>query len=374
MDHHVRIESVSLRVLRIPLVHPFRTSFGTETVRETIVVSVRGGGLEGFGESPVSAFPGYSPETVETALHVLSDFLLPSLPGFAVEGPPLRLPEQFARVRGHNIAKSGAEGAMWDLLAKSLGEPLSRVLGGSRETIEAGVSIGIQPDVEKLIRRIRAFQDRGYGRIKIKIEKGWDFGVMERVRAEFGSGLRLWADANQDYGPGDVEDLAGLDRFGLELLEQPFAARDLLSHARLAGLMSTPICLDESVENADDLRTALSMKAIGVLNVKAPRVGGLGSALAVHDAARDAGVRAWVGGLLETGIGRLHNVALATLGNFDLPGDISESARYFEKDVVTPPVVLADGGVIRVPAGPGIGAEVDMSLIESYAVRTAEFR
>ncbi len=368
-----KIECVELRVLRMPLVRPFRTSFGTESVRETIVISVLGGGLRGFGESPVSAFPGYSPETVDTALHVLSDFLLPTLPGFAVSGPPLRLPGSFARVRGHNIAKSGAEAAMWDLLARSRGESLSRTLGGSRESIEVGVSIGIQPDVGKLLDTMRSFLDRGYGRVKIKIERGWDFEVLERVRAEFG-GLRLWADANQGYGAADADALAGLDRYGLELLEQPFAASDLISHAGLAGRMSTPVCLDESVENVGQFRTAVAMKALSVVNVKAPRVGGLGSATAIHDAAGEAGIRAWVGGLLETGIGRLHNIALASLGNFGLPGDISESARYFSRDVIVPPVELEAGGRIRVPSGPGIGAEVDMDLLDRNTVRRAEFR
>ncbi len=367
-----RVESAELRVLRIPLVQPFRTSFGVEEERATLVTVVRGGGLAGYGESPVSAFPGYSYETVETGLHVLCDFILPSLPGFELSGPPLVLPDQFGRVRGHNIAKSGVEAAMWDLLAKARGIPVSRALGGVRGEIEVGVSIGIQPSVPKLLERIRFFLERGYSRIKVKIEHGWDADVLRSVRGEFGD-LRLWADANQDYGPGDIDRIAGFDAFGLELIEQPFTAGDLVSHASLASRMRTPVCLDESVENLGQFRAAAAMKALGVLNIKAPRVGGLGAAIGIHDDAAAAGMPVWAGGLLETGIGRLHNIALASLANFRLPGDISESARYFAKDVINPPVTLSRPGFIAVPSGPGIGAEVDMEALDGYTLRTAEF-
>lgn len=367
------VETVDLRVLAMPLVHPFRTSFGTETVRRTVVVRVGAGGLEGWGECPVASFPGYAYETVETALHVLSDFLLPGLPGSEVRCPDEGLPEAFVRVRGHPMAKTGVEAALYDLFARREGISLAQLHGGSRASIEVGVSVGMQPTVDELLGRVASFVERGYGRVKIKIQPGWDREVLGALRGRFPD-LPLWVDANQAYGPGDMDLLASLDDFGPGLVEQPFGQDDLPSHAELARRARTPVCLDESVGSAGCLETALALGAIGALNIKAPRVGGYAAAKALHDRARAAGLPVWCGGLLETGIGRLHNVALASLEGFVWPGDLSESGRYFETDVVSPGVELEPGGRLAVPAEPGLGREVDLEAMEAFTERRASFR
>jgi O-succinylbenzoate synthase len=368
----LRIEKAELRVLEMPLVHPFRTSFGTETVRTTVLVTLYAEGLAGWGESPVSRFPGYSYETAETAVHVLGDFLLPSL--VATQPPPAPGEwEAFHRVRGHPMAKCGLEAALSDLAARARGVSLSDFLGGERREIAVGVSIGIQPTVDDLVRRVRGFVEEGYGRVKLKIEPGWDVDVVERVRGEFPD-LPLWVDANQAYPPDESGVFQRLDGLDLGLIEQPYAAHDFPAHARLAEALGTPVCLDEGVESTGQFQTAVALGACGILNIKSPRVGGLTVARALHDAARETGVPVWCGGMLETGVGRLANIALASLPHFVLPGDISESRRYFQSDIIDPPVVLGEGGTIAVPRGPGIGAEVDLDAVERFTARKATFR
>jgi O-succinylbenzoate synthase len=368
----VKIDKVELRALEMPLVHAFQTSFGVEYVRKTVLVTVFSQGLEGWGECPVSAFPGYAYETVDTALHVLGDFLLPGLAGSQVKEPAAGMPEAFGRVRGHPMARAGVEAALFDLFARSKGIPLSQMYGGVQNAVPVGVSVGIQPSIDEILDRIGRFVEMGYSRVKIKIRPGWDRDVVSAVRERF-SDLPLWVDANQAYGPSDMDFLASFDSLGLGLVEQPFGQDDLVSHGRLAERMKTPVCLDESVGSLGHFASARALGAVGVLNIKAARVGGYAAARALHDSALASGIPVWCGGLLETGIGRLHNLALASGENFTLPGDISASDRYFERDVIDPPVSLAPGGVLVVPTAPGLGHDIDRHALDAFTIRCAEF-
>lgn len=357
----MRIEEIEIRHLELPLVHPFETSFGREDVRQTIVVAVRSQGLTGWGEAATSAGPWYEYETVETCWHVLSDFLGP-----LVKGQEVSTPEDAARlmapVRGHNLAKMGLEAAVWDLLGQAGGRSLADMLGGSRERVPVGVSIGVQGSVSALLDRIAGFWAQGYSRVKIKIRPGWDVDVVARVRDRFPD-VPLMVDANSAYTLADAQHLAGLDRFDLTMIEQPLAHDDLVDHAELQRRLYTPVCLDESVPSLAAARAALALGSGRIVNIKPGRVGGLTVARAIHDLCRAQGVPVWCGGMLETGIGRAHNVALASLPGFLLPGDISASARYFHQDVVEPAFVVDDDGTMHVPTGPGIGVAVQLDRL-----------
>ncbi len=365
----MRIDQVEIRHVELPLIHPFETSFGREEVRQTIIVAVRSQGLTGWGEAATSAGPWYEYETVETCWHVLGQFLAPQLAGQNVATP-----EDAARlmspVRGHHIAKMGLEAAIWDLLGKAQGRPVSRMLGGTRQRIPVGVSIGVQGSVATLLERIAAFWAEGYGRIKIKIRPGWDVGVVREVRAHYPD-IPLMADANSAYRLQDGELLTALDEFELMMIEQPLAHDDLIDHAELQKRLQTPICLDESVPSPAAARAALALGSGRIINIKPGRVGGLLAARQIHDLCQEANVPVWCGGMLETGIGRAHNVALASLPGFTLPGDISASARYFHEDLVDPPFEIEPDGTMTVPAGAGIGVEVVLDRLEAATRRTA---
>jgi O-succinylbenzoate synthase len=363
----MRIEQIEIRHLELPLVHPFETSFGREEVRQTIVVAVRGEGLTGWGEAATSAGPWYEYETVGTCWHVLHEFLGPSVVGREVASP-----EDLARlmgpVRGHNMAKMGLEAAVWDLLGKAQGRSIAQLLGGSRERVAVGVSIGVQDSVAALLARIDEFWSQGYSRVKIKIRPGWDAAVLRQVRERFPD-MPLMADANSAYTLADVDVLVALDKFDLMMIEQPLAHDDLVDHAELQRRLRTPVCLDESVPSLAAARAALALGSGRIVNIKPGRVGGLMVARAIHDLCQERGVAVWCGGMLETGIGRAHNVALASLPGFSLPGDISASARYFHRDIVEPAFVVNDDGTMNVPTGPGIGVEVVLDRVQAATVR-----
>jgi O-succinylbenzoate synthase len=363
----MRIEQIVLRHVQIPLVHPFETSFGREEVRQTVIVAARSEGLTGWGEAATSAGPWYEYETIETCWHVLSDFLGPLVVGRDISraGEAARL---MAPVRGHNIAKMGLEAALWDLLAKAQGASLADLLGGTQERVAVGVSIGVQHSVPALLDRIGAFLAQGYSRIKLKIRPGWDADVVRQVRGRFPD-IPLMVDANSAYSLADADRLATLDEFGLMMIEQPLAYDDLVDHAELQRRLGTPICLDESVPSLAAARVALALGSGRIINIKPGRVGGLAVALAIHDLCRRQGVAVWCGGMLETGIGRAHNVALASLPGFSLPGDISASARYFEQDIVEPAFEINVDGTMTVPTGPGIGVEVVLDRLEPVTQR-----
>jgi O-succinylbenzoate synthase len=365
----MRVEQIEIRYAQLPLVHPFETSFGREEVRDTILVAVRGAGLTGWGEAATSAGPWYEYETVETCWHALRDFLGP-----LVVGRELAAPEDAARlmapVRGHNLAKMGLEAAVWDLLAQAQGQSVAQLLGGIRDRVAVGVSIGVQPSVPSLLDRIDAFRSQGYRRIKIKIRPGWDVEVLRQVRERFPH-VPLMADANSAYSLADADRLVVLDDMDLMMIEQPLAYDDLVDHAELQRQLRTPICLDESVPSLAAARAALALGSGRIVNIKPGRVGGLAVARAIHDLCCEQEVPVWCGGMLETGIGRAHNVALASLPGFTLPGDISASARYFHQDLIEPAFEINADGTMNVPTGLGIGVAVVAERVEAVTQRRA---
>jgi len=368
----MRIEGVELREVRLPLVHPFETSFGREVENRVVIVKVWGEGLVGYGESAAGAGPWYSYETVDTCWHVQRDFLAPLVLGQEIEHPA-ELTRRFAPVRGHNMAKTGLEEAAWDLLARQAGQPLARFLGGARDRIESGVSVGIQPTVGHLLDRIAAFLAQGYRRVKIKIKPGWDLEVVKEVRRAFPD-VPLMLDANSAYSLDDAPLFQSLDDYDLMMIEQPLGYDDIFDHARLQAQIRTPLCLDESITTPEHARWAIELGSCRIINIKPGRVGGLHQARRIHDLCQGHGLPVWCGGLLETGIGRAHNVALSTLPNFRLPGDVSASRRYYERDIVHPPFELNPDGTITVPNGPGIGVTVNDRRLEECTIRSHIFQ
>jgi O-succinylbenzoate synthase len=368
----LRIEQVQLRHIKLPLVHPFETSFGRETVRDIIIVNAWAEGLVGYGESASMAEPFYNYETTETCWHIQRDFLVPWVLDRDISNAE-ELMKLFAPVRGHNMAKTGLEEAWWDLLAKSEGLSLSRLLGGTKERIESGVSIGIQDSVEHLLERIGFFLEQGYRRIKIKIKPGWDVGVVESVRQVF-SEVPLMLDANSAYTLADVDLFKALDDYDLMMIEQPLGYDDIFDHAKLQSQIKTPLCLDESITTPEHARWAIELGSCRIINIKPGRVGGLYEARRIHDISQPHDMPVWCGGLLESGIGRAHNVALCSLPNFRLPSDVSASTRYYAQDIVVPPWELNADGTITVPTKPGIGVEVDEELLETFTVKNQTFR
>ena len=363
----MRIDQVEIRYIQLPLVHPFETSFGREDLRHTIIVAIRGEGLTGWGEAATSEGPWYEYETVETAWHVLRDFLGPRLVGQDVS-TARQAAMLMAPVRGHHLAKMGMEAAICDLQGQAEGKSLSSLLGGTRETVAVGVSIGVQDSVRDLIERIEGFLVNGYRRVKIKIRPGWDIDVVRKVRKHYPD-LSLMVDANSAYSLGDSDLLAALDEYGLLMIEQPLAHDDLVDHAELQRRLRTPICLDESVPSLAAARAALVLGSGRIINIKPGRVGGLTVARDIHDLCQRRDVPVWCGGMLETGIGRAHNVALASLPGFTLPGDISASARYFHQDIVEPAFTVNPDGTMTVPSGPGLGVKVMLDRVESATRR-----
>jgi O-succinylbenzoate synthase len=367
----VRIERIELWHIRMPLLHPFETSFGRQEERDVIIVKLVSQGLVGYGETASMAGPWYSYETIETCWHVQRDFLIPMMLGREVESTA-QLMDLFAPVRGHNMAKTGLEEAFWDLSARQEGVSLAQALGGIRDEIECGVSIGIQATLPHLLKRIEAFLAEGYRRIKIKIKPGWDLAVVREVRQVFPD-IRLMVDANSAYTLDDTALFVALDEYHLLMIEQPLGYDDIVDHARLQSQIQTPLCLDESIHTPDHARQALDLESCRIINIKPGRVGGLYRAKQIHDLCQGRAAPVWCGGMLETGIGRAHNVALASLPNFQLPGDISASKRYYEQDLVCPPFEVTPEGMMVVPQGPGIGVEVDEERLEKVTVRKLEF-
>ncbi|GAB6148668.1 o-succinylbenzoate synthase [Stetteria hydrogenophila] len=350
----------------------FETSFGRTLERPALLVRVEErGGEEGWAEVVAGEGPWYSCETHETALHVIRDYLAHMLPA---EVEARRVSEAFSRVRGHEMAKAGLEMAVWDLEARLAGKPLWRYIGGVRGRIESGVSVGIQRSVEELVRVVGRYLEQGYRRVKVKIKPGWDVEPLEALRREYPD-TPLQADANAAYTLRDALHLKRLDRFNLLMLEQPLHWRDLVDHAELARILETPICLDESIKDAEDARRAYRLNAAWVINVKPGRVGGIMESLRIHDLWHGVfGRPLWIGGMLETGVGRGHLVALATLPGVKYPNDVSASDRYYEEDIVEPPWTLNRDGTITAPEKPGIGVEVLVDKVEAMARRVIEFK
>jgi O-succinylbenzoate synthase len=366
------VERLELRLVRLPLVAFFETSFGRIHDRTFIVVSVEGGGVQGAGECVADVDPYYSAETTVTAWHILKDFLAPLVLGHAFVDPR-EVFAALARVRGHHMAKAAIEMAVWDLAARQRGVPLSRLLGGTRGEIPSGVSIGIQDSIEQLLGKIDTELAAGYRRIKIKIKPGWDLAIVEAVRARFGD-VPLMVDANAAYTLDDRAQLGGLDRFGLMMIEQPLEYDDIRDHAVLQRAIATPICLDESIHSVRAAADAIELGACRIVNIKPGRVGGHGESIRLHDLCAAHGMPVWHGGMLESGIGRAHNVHLASLPNFSLPGDIAASRRYFVPDLIEPGIAVNSSGMVAVPTGAGIGVTIDWERVRAATVETYEVR
>ena len=367
----MKIEKIELFLCRLPLVHFFETSFGRSYDRTFVLVRVEGehGGTrhEGWGESVAEANPYYSSETTETVWHIIAGFIAPLVLGHTFDHPRDVFPA-LRRIRGHNMAKAGVEMAAWDLYAKMMGQPLAAVLGGTRDRIASGVSIGIQDSYDQLLEKIEKELAAGYQRIKIKIKPGWDIEAVERVRARFGN-IPLQVDANAAYSLADTDLLARLDPFKLLLIEQPLDYDDVMDHAVLQQRITTPVCLDESIHTVRIARDAIEAKACQIINIKPGRVGGHQQSIELHDLCAANGIPVWHGGMLESGIGRAHNIHLASLPNFTLPGDIAASKRYYQPDLIEPAIEIGADGTIPVPTGPGIGVNIVRDRIDQATLR-----
>ena len=368
----MKIDRLELRLVKLPLVHFFETSFGRIDDKHFILVRVDGEGAAGYGECVAEQDPYYSSETNETVWHIITEFIAPRVLGVEF-AHPRDLFTALKAIRGHNMAKAAVEMAAWDLFAKQRGEPLSRVLGGTRDRIASGVSIGIQGSLDDLAAKVERELAAGYQRIKIKIKPGWDVKAVEMVRARFGD-IPLMVDANAAYSLADADHLGQLDRFGLMMIEQPLDYDDIADHAALQRRLKTPICLDESIKTVGIAREAIAAGACRIINIKPGRVGGFAESIRLHDLCASHGIPVWHGGMLESGIGRAANVHLSTLPNFSLPGDIAASKRYFDPDLIDPPIEVAADGTVAVPVSPGIGVTIRHDRLDAATLKKLEVR
>lgn len=363
----MKVDAITLRELQIPLKHFFETSFGRVTHRRILLVTVDCEGVAGWGECVAAEGPFFSYEWIETAWATIREFLAPSLLRSKFENARA-CGQVMARVRGHNMAKAAIENALWDAEAKQGGQPLWTLLGGTRPEIACGVSIGIQDTHEQLLERIETELNAGYQRIKVKVKPGWDLNVLEKIRTRWPR-ITLSCDANSAYRPGDLDHLRKFDDFNLLMIEQPLWEDDILQHAKLQRALQSSICLDESIHNARDAETAVELGACRIINIKVGRVGGFSEAMAVHDLCQHHSIPVWCGGMLETGIGRAANIALSTLPNFTLPGDVSASKRYWAEDIVDPEIEVRPNGTIALSKQAGLGYQIKNDLIEKLTVR-----
>ena len=364
----MKIESIVLREVHVRLKSPFETSFGVTQNRRILLVEVVADGVSGWGEVTAGETPAYNSETTDTSWHVISDFVAPLVIGRNISSAA-ELPEVLSQIRGHDMAKSGVENALWDAEAQIKGVPLSKLLGGTLEEIASGVSLGIRESPEALVKRVEEELKGGYQRIKLKIKPGKDIEYVAAVRKKYPD-ILLSVDANSAYRLEDVEHLRKLDEFNLLMIEQPLNWDDIHAHAKLQAQIQTAICLDECINNARHALTAIELKACRIINIKLGRVGGHTEARRVQEISRTRNIPVWCGGMLESGIGRAHNIAMSTLPGFTLPGDVSASQRYWTDDIIEPEVTVSAKGTIPVPKTPGLGYQVRRDLIERITVRT----
>src|ERR1700679_1927904 len=368
----MRIDAIVLREIRMPLVEPFVTSFGETTDRRVLLAEIHAEGLVGWGECVAGGHPCFSPESIDTAWVVLLQELAPMLAAAPVEHGG-DCPKIFKKVRGNPMAKAALENAVWDLEAQIEKAPLYELLGGTKKRIACGVSIGMQPTMAQQLRKVEREVNAGYQRIKLKCQPGWDVEMLEAVRKRWPK-IMLSVDANSAYRMRDFDHLVDFDRFNLLMIEQPLWADDFYYHSMLQKRLETAICLDESIRNRRDALAAIDMESCRIINIKNGRVGGFSEAIAVHNAAMERGVPVWCGGMLETGIGRAHNIAISSLPGFSLPGDVSASKRYWDEDIIDPEVEVSSRGTIRVPMAPGLGYRVRNDRIEKLTVRSETIR
>lgn len=368
----MKITDITIRHLQMKLKAPFTTSFGTFTNKDFLLLEAKDqDGTIGWGESVAFHSPWYNEETLQTNWHMLEDFLIPLLLNKEINHPD-EVSEIFAPIRKNNMAKSTIEGSVWDIYAQQTNQSLASALGGKKDKIEVGISIGIQKSIQDLVALVDEYVKEGYKRIKVKIKPGWDVEVMRTLRENFPN-VAIMADANSAYRLEDAELLKQLDEFDLTMIEQPLASDDIIDHSYLQKMLNTPICLDESIHSVEDARKAVELGSTKIINIKIGRVGGLTEAKKIHDYCEANGIPVWCGGMLESGIGRAHNVALTTLSNFILPGDTASSNRYWEKDIILPEVVAANG-YIEVPKSAGIGYEIDREAVESFTVAKKHYK
>jgi o-succinylbenzoate synthase len=382
----MKFESFTLREIRMPLVHFFETSFGRTTERRILLVTAHADGIDGWGECTAGEHPFYSEESIDTAWYVIEQFLAPMLLGRDLDvtrgsdgAPTLRessetgtsITQLLSRVRMHRMAKGAIENALWDAVAQRKQVPLHELLGGTRKQIPCGVSIGIQDSIEQLLDKIATELAAGYRRIKLKVKPGWDLDVLRRVRERWPS-ILLSCDANSAYTLADTAHLQRFDEFKLLMIEQPLWNDDIYFHAQLQRQLQTALCLDESIHHERHARQAAELGSCRIVNIKVGRVGGFTSAIQVHNVCREHRIPNWCGGMLEAGIGRAHNIALSSLPNFELPGDVSASKRYWKEDIIDPAVEVSPDGMITVSQTPGRGFAVRKDLIEKLTVRKQE--
>lgn len=367
----MEIKSVILRHLKMRLLNPFTTSVGTDLDKEFILVEVKSkNGLSGWAESVASTQPFYHEETVKTNWHMLSDILIPTLFEASIEHPE-DVPKAFEHIRGNFNAKAALDCAIWDLYARERNMSLAKALGGVKDQIEVGVSVGIQKSEQELLQKIEGYLHDGYKRIKVKIKPGWDINIIQAIRQQFPD-IQLMADANCAYTLNDIEHLQQLDEFNLTMIEQPLDHDDIIDHAKLQAQLQTPICLDESIHTAEDARKAIELGSCKIINLKIGRVGGLTESKKIHDLCEQNDIPLWCGGMLEAGVGRAHNIAVTALPNFTLPGDTAPSSHYWKEDIITPEVTMQDGCIV-VPDSPGIGFEPDREKIENVMLYSQVF-
>lgn len=366
----LQIKRATLREIQLPLVEPFTISSGTESVRRIALIEIEDQeGFVGWGECVAGVFPNYNAEAIDTAWMALTDWILPLTVGISFDEPADIYPLLTGRIRGNEMAKASIEMAAWDLWAHRKSKSLSRLLGGTRDKVATGISVGIQDTPAILVEKVGRYIKEGYKKIKIKIKPGFDLPYVSAVREAYGASVSIMVDANNAYTLADMDTLKKLDALNLLMIEQPLAWDDVVQHAKVQRELNTPVCLDESITNIGRAKDMIELESGRIINIKPGRVGGFASSIAIHDYAQAHSIPVWCGGMLESGIGRAHNVALASLPNFTLPGDISPSRRYWAQDIVKPEWTMEDG-MLTVPVDkPGIGVEVDMDRIDNLTVR-----
>lgn len=367
------IHKIHLHHVQMTLNNAFTTSFGTVKTKDFFIIEViNKNGLKGYGESVAFTTPWYTEETFQTTKHIIIDFLIPLLQNNKTSlSHPKKINDLFSTIRGNHMAKSAIENAMWDLYAKEVNKPLYKVIGGTREKIDVGVSLGIEHDLNVLLEKIDHYVNEGYKRIKIKVEKGYDLKALEKVREHFPT-VQLMIDANSAYTLNDIDHLKQFDQFNLLMIEQPLAHDDIIDHATLQSEMKTPICLDESIHSLADVKQAIELNSCQIINVKLGRVGGITIAKEIEKLCVENGIDLWCGGMLEAGVGRAHNIALATLKGFTLPGDITASSHYWKEDIIDPEVTVQNGQ-INLTKQSGIGYHVDKEKMKHYTIHTETF-
>jgi o-succinylbenzoate synthase len=363
----MKLERIELREIAMPLVSPFETSFGRTIERRILLIEVFADGLHGYGESTTPEYPFYNHESIDTAWIIISKVVAPMLLGKSFDHPS-EVASHLTRIRGNKMARAAVETAIWEMFARSENLSLSKMIGGSLTEIACGVSIGIQDSVDDLLKKIETELSAGYRRIKIKIRPGLDEELVSAIRDRFPE-IQLMVDANSAYTLKDIDLLRRLDDYNLMMIEQPLSHDDIIDHAQLQKHLRTPVCLDESILSVEDARKALEIGACRIINIKLGRVGGHTEAKLIHDYCRERNIPVWCGGMLEGGIGRAHNIALSSLEGFILPGDVSASKRYWQKDIIEPPVEVTERGTIIVPTDAGIGYQVNRSRIKELTVR-----